>query len=249
MSTYPAAASLEPESGLKIPRHIGVIMDGNGRWAEQRSLSRSDGHRAGVEAVRRVVALAMEYGVDCLTLFSFSVENWRRPPDEVRFIFGLLRRFVVSDLEKLHSRNVRIRVIGAREGLERGLLNIIDDVEARTAGNSGLDLIIAFNYGSKIEIVNATRAIARKVASGDIRPEDIDETVIARHLDTSGLPDPDLIIRTSGEMRLSNFLLWQAAYAELVFVPENWPDFDESVFVRALRTYTQRERRFGGITT
>lgn len=249
MSTQPAAASLEPEGGLKIPRHIGVIMDGNGRWAKQRGLSRSDGHKAGVEAVRRVVALAMDHGVDCLTLFSFSVENWRRPPDEVRFIFGLLRRFVASDLEKLHSRNVRIRVIGEREGLERGLLNIIDDVEARTAGNSGLDLIIAFNYGSKVEIVNATRAIARKVAAGDMRPEDIDETVIARHLDTSGLPDPDLIIRTSGEMRLSNFLLWQAAYAELVFVPENWPDFDESVFVRALRTYTQRERRFGGITT
>jgi undecaprenyl diphosphate synthase len=224
-------------------------MDGNGRWAKQRGLSRSEGHRAGVEAVRRAVTLAMDYGVQCLTLFSFSAENWRRPPDEIRFIFGLLRRFVASDLEKLHQRNVRIRIIGERNGLERGLRGIIDDVEARTKDNTGLDLIIAFNYGAKVEIVNATRAIARKVAAGELSPEDIDETTLARHLDTSGLPDPDLILRTSGEMRLSNFLLWQSAYAELVFVPENWPDFDEAVFVRALRTYTGRDRRFGGIRT
>jgi undecaprenyl diphosphate synthase len=249
MSTNPAAASIEPERDLKIPRHIGVIMDGNGRWAKQRGLSRSEGHRAGVEAVRRAVTLAMDYGVQCLTLFSFSAENWRRPPDEIRFIFGLLRRFVASDLEKLHQRNVRIRIIGERNGLERGLRGIIDDVEARTKDNTGLDLIIAFNYGAKVEIVNATRAIARKVAAGELSPEDIDETTLARHLDTSGLPDPDLILRTSGEMRLSNFLLWQSAYAELVFVPENWPDFDEAVFVRALRTYTGRDRRFGGIRT
>jgi undecaprenyl diphosphate synthase len=160
-----------------------------------------------------------------------------------------LRRFVASDLEKLHQRNVRIRIIGERNGLERGLRGIIDDVEARTKDNTGLDLIIAFNYGAKVEIVNATRAIARKVAAGELSPEDIDETTLARHLDTSGLPDPDLILRTSGEMRLSNFLLWQSAYAELVFVPENWPDFDEAVFVRALRTYTGRDRRFGGIRT
>lgn len=249
MSTNPAAASIEPERDLKIPRHIGVIMDGNGRWAKQRGLGRSEGHRAGVEAVRRVVTLAMDYGVQCLTLFSFSAENWRRPPDEIRFIFGLLRRFVASDLEKLDQRNVRIRIIGERSGLERGLRGIIDDVESRTKDNTGLDLIIAFNYGAKVEIVNATRAIARKVAAGELSPDDIDETTLARHLDTSGLPDPDLILRTSGEMRLSNFLLWQSAYAELVFVPENWPDFDEAVFVRALRTYTGRDRRFGGIRT
>lgn len=224
-------------------------MDGNGRWAKQRGLGRSEGHRAGVEAVRRIVSLAIDYGVQCLTLFSFSAENWRRPPDEVRFIFGLLRRFVSSDLERLNANNVRIRVIGEREGLEGGLRTIIDEVESKTAGNTGLDLIIAFNYGAKVEIVNATRAIARKVAAGEMRPEEIDETTIARHLDTSGLPDPDLILRTSGEMRLSNFLLWQSAYAELVFVPENWPDFDESVFVRALRAYTERDRRFGGIRT
>lgn len=249
MSTNPAAASIEPERDLKIPRHIGVIMDGNGRWAQQRGLSRSEGHRAGVEAVRRTVSLAMDYGVECLTLFSFSAENWRRPPDEVRFIFGLLRRFVASDLEKLDRSNVRIRIIGERDGLERGLRGIIDEVEDRTKDNTGLELVIAFNYGAKVEIVNATRAIARKVAAGELSPDEIDETTLARHLDTSGLPDPDLILRTSGEMRLSNFLLWQSAYAELVFVPENWPDFDESIFVRALRTYTERDRRFGGIQT
>ncbi|WP_338606965.1 isoprenyl transferase [Pelagibacterium nitratireducens] len=249
MSTHPATVSIEPQRDLKIPRHIGVIMDGNGRWAKQRGLGRSEGHRAGVEAVRRIVALAIDYGVQCLTLFSFSAENWRRPPDEVRFIFGLLRRFVTSDLEKLHAQNVRIRIIGDREGLERGLRGIIEDVENRTAGNTGLDLIIAFNYGAKTEIVTATRAIARKVAAGELKAEEIDEATIARHLDTSGLPDPDLILRTSGEMRLSNFLLWQSAYAELVFVEENWPDFDESVFVRALKSYTERDRRFGGIRT
>lgn len=249
MSTQPVAASIEPQRALKIPRHIGVIMDGNGRWAKERGLSRSEGHRAGVEAVRRIVALAIEYGVDCLTLFSFSAENWRRPPEEVRFIFGLLRRFVTSDLERLHASNVRIRIIGEREGLDRGLRTVIDDVEARTRDNTGLDLIIAFNYGAKVEIVNATRAIALKVAAGELQPDEIDEATIAQHLDTSGLPDPDLILRTSGEMRLSNFLLWQSAYAELIFVPENWPDFDESVFVRALRTYTERDRRFGGLGT
>ncbi|MEQ8444706.1 MAG: isoprenyl transferase [Pelagibacterium sp.] len=249
MSTHPATVSIEPQRDLKIPRHIGVIMDGNGRWAKQRGLGRSEGHKAGVEAVRRTVALAIDYGVQCLTLFSFSAENWRRPPDEVRFIFGLLRRFVASDLEKLHAQNVRIRIIGDRESLERGLRGIIDDVENRTAGNTGLDLIIAFNYGAKSEIVTATRAIARKVAAGELKPEEIDEATITRHLDTAGLPDPDLILRTSGEMRLSNFLLWQSAYAELVFVDENWPDFDESVFVRALKSYTERDRRFGGIRT
>lgn len=249
MSKQPAALAIEREHGLKIPCHIGVIMDGNGRWAQARGLGRSDGHRAGVEAVRRIVALAIDYGVRCLTLFSFSAENWRRPPDEVRFIFGLLRRFVASDLQRLMAQNVRVRVIGVRDGLDAGLRATIEEVESRTAANTGLDLLIAFNYGAKVEIANATRAIAQKVAKGEVAPEEIDEALIARHLDTVGLPDPDLIIRTSGEMRLSNFLLWQAAYAELVFVEENWPDFDEAVFLRALRTYSGRDRRFGGIVS
>lgn len=250
MSLNPAIASAKSETGnLKIPAHLGVIMDGNGRWAKARGLGRTEGHRAGVDAVRRIVELCITYRVGCLTLFSFSSENWRRPPEEINFIFGLLRRFVASDLARLMRQNVRVRIIGEREGLERGLIGIIDDVEAKTRNNTGLDLVIAFNYGAKAEIVAAVRSIAKDVAKGTLDPEAVDESLIEARLGTAGLPAPDLILRTSGEMRLSNFLLWQAAYAELVFVEENWPDFDESVFVRALKSYTERDRRFGGIGT
>ncbi len=250
MSVNPAIAPIETEKPrLRIPSHIGVIMDGNGRWAQARGLGRAEGHRAGVEAVRRVVELCITYDVKHLTLFAFSSENWRRPPEEVRFLFGLLRRFVASDLARLMRQNVRVRIIGERANLEDGLLAIIEDVEAKTAANTGLNLVIAFNYGAKSEITAAVRAIAAKAASGEIYPDDIDEDLLNAHLSTVGIPDPDLILRTSGEMRLSNFLLWQSAYAELVFVEENWPDFDESVFVRALKTFTERNRRFGGIGT
>lgn len=249
MSTYSAPAPTPPESALKIPAHIGVIMDGNGRWAKNKGLARSEGHKAGVAAVRRIVDLSLTYGVANLTLFSFSAENWRRPPEEINFIFGLLRRFVASDLERLHTQNVRVRIIGDRHGLDQGLRDTIATVEQRTHANTGLNLVIAFNYGARAEIVRATRAIADKVKHGEIDTDDIDDALIDSHLDTVGLPDPDMILRTSGEMRLSNFLLWQSAYAELVFVGENWPDFDESVFVDALKTYTARERRFGGIDT
>ena len=250
MSVNPAIVSAANEkSSLRIPGHIGIIMDGNGRWAKARGLGRTEGHRAGVEAVRRTVELCISYGVECLTLFAFSSENWRRPPDEVNFLFGLLRRFVASDLARLMRQNVQVRIIGDRASLDPGLRAVIEDVEAKTAGNTGLNLIIAFNYGAKSEIVAAVRAIAAKAAAGEIDPAAIDQNTLATHLSTVGLPDPDLIVRTSGEMRLSNFLLWQSAYAELVFVEENWPDFDESVFVRALRTFTERNRRFGGIGT
>ncbi|WP_127143644.1 isoprenyl transferase [Pelagibacterium montanilacus] len=250
MSTNPAIASLQPErQALKIPDHIGVIMDGNGRWANARGLRRSEGHRAGVQAVRRIVELCISYKVRCLTLFSFSSENWRRPPDEINFIFGLLRRFVSSDLNRLVAANVRIRIIGERAGLESGLRAIIEEVEAKSAANTGLDLVVAFNYGAKAEIVSAVRQIAGKVATGEISPDEIDEALLDGHIYTHGLPDPDLIVRTSGEMRLSNFLLWQSAYAELVFVEEAWPDFDEAVFLKVLRTYSERDRRFGGIAS
>ncbi|WP_196258283.1 isoprenyl transferase [Pelagibacterium limicola] len=250
MSINPAIASVETErSNLKIPAHIGVIMDGNGRWAQKRGLSRMEGHKAGVEAVRRAVELSIDYGVDYLTLFAFSSENWRRPPDEIKYLFGLLRRFVASDLARLIRQNVRVRIIGDRASLESGLRSIIEDVEVKTAANTGLNLLIAFNYGAKSEITAAVRALAVKVASGELDPGSIDEIALGSHLSTAGLPDPDLILRTSGEMRLSNFLLWQSAYAELVFVEENWPDFDESVFVRALKAFTERDRRFGGIGT
>ncbi|MDR3470918.1 MAG: isoprenyl transferase [Devosia sp.] len=232
---------------LRIPAHVAVIMDGNGRWARARGKPRTEGHVAGVKALRRLVQLAISYEVRYLTVFSFSSENWTRPRDEVRFIFGLLHRFVASDLESLIRNNVRVTIIGARDVLEAPLQRLIADVEAKTAMNTGLNLIVAFNYGGKAEIAEAARRIARAVAAGELKPEDIDEKTVERALYTFGTPDPDIIIRTSGERRVSNFLLWQGAYSELIFVPENWPDFDEASFVRVLEEYSARERRFGGI--
>ncbi len=248
MSSTQALVSKEPLlENIKVPKHIGVIMDGNGRWAKARGLPRSEGHRAGVESVRRIVELSIRYRVQCLTLFSFSSENWRRPPEEVNFIFGLLRRFVASDLARLAAQNVRIRIIGDRDSLESGMKSIIAEAESKTAANNGLDLIIAFNYGAKAEIIDAVKRIAAKARTGEIDIATIDEATISKHLHTQDLPDPDLILRTSGEMRLSNFLLWQSAYSELVFVDESWPDFDEAVFLRALQEFTNRDRRFGGV--
>ncbi|ODT80373.1 MAG: di-trans,poly-cis-decaprenylcistransferase [Pelagibacterium sp. SCN 64-44] len=243
------AASLQTEtgSGLRIPVHLGVIMDGNGRWAKLRGKRRTEGHVEGVKALRGLVEHCINYGVSYLTVFSFSSENWTRPPDEVSFIFNLLRRFVASDLQRLIRNNVKVRIIGGRDDLEPSLIRLIDDVEAKTAQNHGLTLVVAFNYGGKAEIAAAARHLAREVAAGRLSPEEIDEDRLAGALMTAGLPDPDLIIRTSGEQRLSNFLLWQAAYAEFVFVDEHWPDFDEASFVRVLEKYSQRDRRFGGI--
>jgi undecaprenyl diphosphate synthase len=248
MSTDPATnRQPSPALGLKIPGHIGVIMDGNGRWAKARGKARTEGHIEGVKALRRMVELCITYGVKHLTVFSFSSENWSRPKDEINFIFGLLHRFVASDLARLVANNVKVRIIGSRNELEDSLKRLIGDVEAKTAENTGLNLMVAFNYGGKAEIADAMRRIARDVAAGRIRPEDITEASIERALYTSGIPDPDLIIRTSGEQRVSNFLLWQGAYAELVFVEQNWPDFDEQTFLGVLEEYTARERRFGGI--
>lgn len=243
------AASLKSEAGpgLRIPVHLGVIMDGNGRWAKQRGKRRTEGHVEGVKALRGLVENCISYGISYLTVFSFSSENWTRPPDEISFIFSLLRRFVASDLQRLIRNNVKVRIIGAREGLEPSLLRLIDDVEAKTEHNTGLTLIVAFNYGGKAEIVAAARHLAREAAAGRLDPEAIDEASVAGALTTVGIPDPDVIIRTSGEQRLSNFLLWQAAYSEFVFVDENWPDFDEASFIRVLEIFTTRDRRFGGI--
>ncbi|MDB5540962.1 MAG: Undecaprenyl diphosphate synthase [Devosia sp.] len=222
-------------------------MDGNGRWAKARGKVRTEGHVEGVKALRRLVDLSIRYGVKHLTVFSFSSENWRRPRDEVNFIFGLLHRFVASDLATLIQNNVRVRIIGTRDGLDDALKRLIDEVQSKTARNTGLELIVAFNYGGKSELTEATRAIARAVAAGDLKVEDITEETMERALYTSGIPDPDLIIRTSGEQRVSNFLLWQGAYSELVFIEENWPDFNEQVFLKALDEYSARSRRFGGI--
>ena len=248
MSTDPAINPRpSPALGLKIPGHIGVIMDGNGRWAKARGKVRTEGHIEGVKALRRLVELGITYGVKYVTVFSFSSENWSRPKDEINFIFGLLHRFVASDLAKLHANNVKVRIIGSRVGLEDSLSRLIADVEAKTANNTGLTLLVAFNYGGKAEIAEATQRIARDVLAGKLKPEDITEATVERALYTAGVPDPDLIIRTSGEQRISNFLLWQAAYSELVFVEQNWPDFNEDTFLGVLEEYSARERRFGGV--
>ncbi|SFV32431.1 undecaprenyl diphosphate synthase [Devosia crocina] len=243
------AAKVIPGSGpgLRIPVHLGVIMDGNGRWAKARGKMRTEGHVQGVNALRTLVQSCITHGVGYVTVFSFSSENWTRPPEEVSFIFNLLRRFVASDLQRLIRNNVKVRIIGSRQGLEPSLIRLIDDAEAKTAGNTGLVLCVAFNYGGRAEIADAMRTLAHEVAAGRLDPMSICEATITRSLYSADIPDPDLIIRTSGEQRLSNFLLWQSAYSEFVFVPENWPDFDEESFLRVLETYSLRDRRFGGL--
>lgn len=234
-------------SRAAVPRHVAIIMDGNGRWAAGRGLPRFEGHRRGVEAVRRCVRLAGEFGIDYLTIFSFSSENWRRPHQEVSDLLGLLKLFVRTDLATLDANNVRLRVIGERDGLASDILSLLLDAEERTKGNTGLTLVVAFNYGGRQEIVRAARILAEKVKAGEIEPGDITLDSFAEALDTHDIPDPDLVIRTSGEQRISNFLPWQSAYAEYVFVPDYWPDFDQSVFSSALDEFARRDRRYGGL--
>ena len=234
--------------GASIPRHVAIIMDGNGRWAAARGLPRLEGHRRGVEALRRTVRAATDLGVEYLTFFSFSSENWRRPAQEVSDLMGLLKLFIRRDLAALHDANVRIRVIGGRDDLSPDIRGLLDEAETRTRGNSGLTLIIAFNYGARAEIVRAARRIALGVMEGTILPQAIDENLVSRHLDTAGIPDPDLLIRTSGEKRVSNFLLWQLAYTEFVFLDLHWPDFDRAALEGAIRAYSARERRFGALS-
>lgn len=242
-----ATARTGNSDALKSPRHVAVIMDGNGRWATQRSLPRTEGHRHGVEAVRRLVRAAIECGTEYLTVFTFSSENWRRPRAEVNYLFALLRRFIRQDVAELHSAGVRIIVIGERTGLDSDIVQMIEECETLTAGNSTLNLIVAFNYGGRTEIVQTARALAGKVARGELSPDEIDETAFAANLYAPGVPEPDMLIRTSGEQRISNYLLWQMAYTELVFVDEHWPDFDKSIFLRAIAEYARRQRRFGGV--
>ena len=228
------------------PIHVGIIMDGNGRWAQARGLPRIEGHRRGVEAVRGAVRSAIELGLRFLTIYSFSSENWSRPAAEVSDLMGLLKRFIRNDLADLHRQNVRVRIIGLRRNLAADLQALLNEAEELTRGNGGLTLIVAFNYGARQEIVEAARKLALEVLAGRLDAARIDETAFGARLDTAGIPDPDLVIRTSGEQRLSNFLLWQAAYAELVFLPMHWPDFDHAAFQSALALYASRERRFGG---
>lgn len=237
-----------PELAI-IPQHVAIIMDGNGRWANKRGLPRTVGHTKGVEAVRETVRAAGEAGVKYLTLFAFSSENWSRPEAEVNDLLGLLRRFIRRDLAELHHENIRIRVIGQRENLRSDILPLLLEAEDTTRFNTGLTLVIAFNYGARDEIARAVAKLARDVEAGLLRASDIDAERISQSLDTAGIPDPDLIIRTSGEERLSNFLLWQAAYSELVFLPDYWPDFDRNLFFDALKVFASRDRRFGGLSS
>ncbi len=227
-------------------RHIAIIMDGNGRWAADRGLPRAEGHRQGVESVRRTVEAALALGITHLTLFSFSSENWARPKEEISDLFGLLRRFIRRDLADLHKNGVKIRVIGTRTGLEADILRLIDDAIELTKNNTALNLTIAFNYGARDEIARAARRIAEAAAEGSLDPSEVTEERFGSYLDTANLPDPDLLIRTSGELRLSNFLLWQLAYAEFVFVDTYWPDFSREQLEAAIAEYQRRSRRFGG---
>ena len=239
--------SLDGTSGFEIPRHVAIIMDGNGRWAAARGLPRAEGHRRGVEALRRTVRTAGDLGIGILTIFAFSSENWSRPQSEIRDLLGLLRLFIRHDLADLHRNNVKVRIIGDRDTLEGDVSSLLDEAEEKTRGNDGLTLVVAFNYGARQEIARAARRLADEVVAGRLAATDITAERLSDFMDAPDLPDPDLIIRTSGEQRLSNFLLWQSAYSELVFVPTFWPDFDRAAFEQAISEYSRRERRFGGL--
>ena len=231
-----------------MPQHVAIIMDGNGRWAAERGLPRAIGHRSGVDAVRRTVRAATDLGIPYLTIYSFSSENWARPPEEIDDLMGLIRRFIRRDLAELHQSNVRIRIIGERDRVDAKMMKMIDEAVELTRENTALTLVIAFNYGSRIEIAKAAKRLAEEVAAGRMQPAEITPERLDAALDTHGIPDPDLLIRTSGEMRLSNFLLWQAAYAELVFVDSYWPDFGRELLDSAIGEFRRRTRRFGGLS-
>jgi undecaprenyl diphosphate synthase len=247
MKMSKAALPTVPISDFSIPRHVAIIMDGNGRWAAARGLPRGEGHRRGVEALRRTVRAAGDLGIGILTIFSFSAENWSRPPSEVRELMALLRRFIRNDLADLHRNGVHVRVIGDRDDLAPDIRGLLEEAEDLTKDNDKLTLVVAFNYGARQEIARAAQRLAAEVAAGRVAVAGVTADKLATYLDAPDLPDPDLIIRTSGEQRLSNFLLWQAAYSELVFVPVYWPDFDRAALEQAIAEFRGRERRFGGL--
>ncbi|OEJ68125.1 di-trans,poly-cis-decaprenylcistransferase [Magnetovibrio blakemorei] len=241
---------MKPQSQLgdaPLPVHVAIIMDGNGRWASARGLPRTEGHRRGAESVRTVIKAASRLGVRYLTLFGFSSENWKRPSGEVMDLMGLLRLYLRKELAELHKQGVRFRVIGDRSRLSVDIQDLIIVAEQRTRANVGLNLVLALSYGGRAEIVNSARNMAERVKSGELDPENIDEDLFAKSLETADIPDPDLLIRTSGEQRLSNFLLWQTAYTELVFTDTLWPDFRTEEFELALSQYQSRDRRYGSV--
>jgi undecaprenyl diphosphate synthase len=231
----------------KIPRHIAVIMDGNGRWARERGLPRIEGHRRGSESVRSCTAACMEAGVSFLTLYAFSKENWQRPPDEVKSLMSLLDRFLAERTAEIMERNIRLRAIGHLDDLPEKTRRRLDTAMEKSAGNTALTLTLALSYGARTELADAARAIAREVRAGTLDPDTIGEATVSSHLYTADLPDPDLLIRTSGEMRISNFLLWQISYAEIVVTPKLWPEFGQEDLFAAIREYAGRHRRYGGI--
>ena len=247
MTAAPApegAAGLE--GGAKVPRHVAIIMDGNGRWAQKRGLPRVAGHKAGAEAVRRAMQSAVDHGVEVLTLYAFSSENWRRSGEEIADLTGLMRFYLERELASLQKERVKLRLIGDYSAFGDDLVSRLNRAVDLTAGNNRLTLVVALNYGSRAEITAAARRLAARAAAQEIEAEQVDEAALANELQTAGLPELDLLIRTSGEVRLSNFLLWQAAYAELMFVETLWPDFDEQAFAQAIERFGARERRFGG---
>jgi len=242
------AAHLSPEAKAALPRHVAIIMDGNGRWAKQRGLKRTDGHAAGEEALFDTVNGALDIGLDWMTVFAFSTENWRRPVDEVRFLMGFNESLLLRRRDELHELGVRVRFIGRRAGRVPGRLRRqIADAEELTRANRRLTLTFAFNYGGRAELVDAARAIAHEVAAGRLNPDKISDRTLARHLYAPDMPDPDLLVRTSGEFRISNYLLWELAYAELVFTDVLWPDFRRDDLFEAIREFQRRERRFGAV--
>jgi undecaprenyl diphosphate synthase len=249
--TAPAAAAAEEGAALAghggaVPRHVAIIMDGNGRWAKQRGLPRAAGHKAGAEAVRKTLQAAADAGVEVLTLYAFSSENWRRSDEEISDLKGLMRYYLERELKRLMDEGVRLRLIGDYRAFGPDMVRQLENAVEKTAANERLTLVVALNYGSRAEIAAAAASLARKAADGTIDPEAIDEDALAAELETAGLPELDLLIRTSGEVRLSNFLLWQSAYAELLFTPVLWPDFDEKAFRDAIGQFAARQRRFGG---
>ncbi len=247
MSIISVASSVrQPGSGRATPSHVAIIMDGNGRWANSRGLPRAAGHRAGAQAVRRAIEAAIGCGVQWLTIYAFSSENWRRPPEEVLDLTGLLRRYLRQELAEMSREGVRLRVLGNPQRFDGDLQSELARAEQSTRGNSRLNLNIALSYGARDEIVAAAKAIAAAAAAGELKPGELDEARFGQFLFTADMPDPDMVIRTSGEQRLSNFLLWQSAYAELVFLDVLWPDFCRADFEFALAEFSRRERRFGG---
>lgn len=247
LSRKAGSASMDGDGPAVVPRHIAIIMDGNGRWAKARHLPRLAGHRAGVEAVRRTLRAANRMGIECVTLYAFSSENWKRPEQEISDLTGLMKQFIRSELDEMHAENIRLRIIGDHRAFEPEAAAMLDAAVARTAANTGSTLAVALNYGAHDELTRAMRALAHQVKDGTLDPEAITPETIAALLDTRDLPPLDLLIRTSGELRLSNFLLWQAAYAELYFTDTLWPDFDDATLAAAIESYARRERRYGGL--